>query len=185
MTNGFCTIDEAIQELRAGRMVVLVDDEHRENEGDVVIPAEKATPETINFMLTHARGVLCLAMSAEMCDRLHLGPQTAENTSRMGTAFTVKFDARTGIDTGTSAFDRYRTVQVALDPRSHPSDLIRPGHMDGLRANPGGVLVRAGHTEGSVDLARLAGCKESAVICEILTADGHMARVPQLREFCQ
>ncbi len=182
---GFSTIDEAVAELKAGRMIVLVDDEHRENEGDLVIPAERATAETINFMLLHARGVLCLAMSAETCDRLHLGPQTAENTSRMGTAFTVKFDARTGIDTGTSAFDRWRTVQVAIDPRSQPADLVRPGHVDGLRAHPGGVLVRAGHTEGSVDLARLAGFREAAVICEILTPDGHMARVPQLREFCK
>ncbi len=180
---GFCTIEEALAELKAGRMVVLVDDEYRENEGDLVIPAEKATAEGINFMLAHARGILCLAMSAEMCDRLHLGPQTAENTSRMGTAFTVKFDARTGIETGTSAFDRWRTVQVAIDPRSQPGDLVRPGHVDGLRAHPGGVLVRAGHTEGSVDLARLAGFREAAVICEVLTPDGHMARVPQLREF--
>jgi 3,4-dihydroxy 2-butanone 4-phosphate synthase/GTP cyclohydrolase II len=182
---GFCTIEEAIAELRAGRMIVLVDDEQRENEGDLVIAAEKVTPDAINFMLTHARGIVCLAMSAALCDRLGLGPQTAENTSRMGTAFTVKFDARTGIETGTSAYDRCRTVQVALDPRSGPADLIRPGHMDGLRANPGGVLVRAGHTEGSVDLARLAGLQEAAVICEVLQPDGRMARVPQLRAFCQ
>jgi 3,4-dihydroxy 2-butanone 4-phosphate synthase/GTP cyclohydrolase II len=156
-TEGFCTIEEALAELKAGRMVVLVDDEYRENEGDLVIAAERVTPEAINFMLSQARGVLCLAMSSEICDRLHLGPQTRENTSRMGTDFTVKFDARTGIETGTSAFDRCRTIQVAIDPHCHPSDLVRPGHMDGLRANPGGVLVRAGHTEGSVDLARLAG----------------------------
>ncbi|GIW78920.1 MAG: riboflavin biosynthesis protein RibBA [Gemmatales bacterium] len=181
---GFCSIEEAIEELRAGRMIVLVDDEHRENEGDLVLAAEKATPEAINFMLTHGRGVLCLAMSAEHCERLHLDPQTPVNTSRMGTAFTVKFDARVGIETGTSAFDRCRTIQVAIDPRSKPNDLIRPGHVDGLRAEPGGVLVRSGHTEGSTDLARLAGFQEAAVICEILTPDGRMARVPQLREFC-
>jgi 3,4-dihydroxy 2-butanone 4-phosphate synthase/GTP cyclohydrolase II len=184
-TDGFCPIEEALAELRAGRMIVLVDDEYRENEGDLIIAAERVTPESINFMLSQARGVLCLAMSSEICDRLHLGPQTRENTSRMGTDFTVKFDARTGIETGTSAFDRCRTIQVAIDPHCHPGDLVRPGHMDGLRANPGGVLVRAGHTEGSVDLARLAGFQEAAVLIEIMQPDGRMARVPQLREFCQ
>ncbi len=182
---GFCPIEEAIEELRAGRMIVLVDDEHRENEGDLVIAAEKATPETINFMLTHGRGILCLAMSNEMCDRLHLDPQTSVNTSRMGTAFTVKFDARTGIETGTSAFDRCRTIRVAVDSRTQSGDLVRPGHMDGLRAHPGGVLVRAGHTEGSTDLARMAGFQEAAVICEILDTNGRMARVPQLHDFCR
>jgi 3,4-dihydroxy 2-butanone 4-phosphate synthase/GTP cyclohydrolase II len=183
--DGFCPIEEAIDELRQGRMIVLVDDEHRENEGDLVIAAEKATPETINFMLTHGRGILCLAMSNELCDRLHLDPQTSVNTSRMGTAFTVKFDARTGIETGTSAFDRCRTIRVAVDPRTQSGDLVRPGHMDGLRAQPGGVLVRAGHTEGSTDLARTAGFQDAAVICEILDTHGRMARVPQLREFCR
>src|SRR5207302_5587807 len=137
----FCTIDEAIADLRAGRMIVLVDDEHRENEGDLVIAAEHATPQAINFMLTHGRGILCLALSGAICDRLHLHPQATVNSSRMGTAFTVKFDARTGIDTGTSAFDRCRTIRVAVDPRSAPGDLVRPGHMDGLRAQSGGVLV--------------------------------------------
>jgi len=180
---GFCTIDEALADLRAGRMIVLVDDEYRENEGDLVIVAEKVTPQTINFMLTEARGILCLAMSAAICDRLHLSPQTSDNNTRTGTQFTVKFDARTGIETGTSAFDRCRTVEVALDPRSGPADLARPGHLDGLRAKPGGVLVRAGHTEGGVDLARLAGFQEAAVIIEIMQPDGRMARVPQLREF--
>lgn len=183
-TEGFCTIEEALAELRAGRMIVLVDDEYRENEGDLVMAAEKITPESVNFMLSQARGVLCLAMSWEICERLHVGPQTRENTSRMGTDFTVKFDARTGIETGTSAFDRCRTIQVAIDPQCHPGDLVRPGHMDGLRANPGGVLVRAGHTEGSVDLARLAGFQEAAVLIEIMQPDGRMARVPQLRDFC-
>jgi len=150
-----------------------------------VLPAEKITPEAVNFMLAHGRGLLCLAMSAALCDRLHLDPQTALNNTRTGTAFTVKFDARTGITTGISAQDRARTIQVAVDPKSGPGDLVRPGHVDGLRAQPGGVLVRAGHTEGSTDLARLAGFQEAAVICEILTPDGRMARVPELRIFCQ
>jgi len=182
--DGFCTIPEALEEMRQGRMIVLVDDEHRENEGDLVIAAEKVTPEAINFMLTHGRGILCQAMSGPICDRLHLHPQATVNNTRMGTAFTVKFDARTGIDTGTSAYDRCRSIRVAIDPRSGPGDLVRPGHMDGLRAQSGGVLVRAGHTEGSTDLARLAGFQESAVICEVLAADGRMARVPDLVHFC-
>ncbi len=185
LNDGFCTIEEAIAELRAGRMVVLVDDETRENEGDLLLAAEKVTPQAVNFMLTHARGILCLAMSEEMCDRLHLTPQTSVNTARMGTAFTVKFDARTGIETGTSAYDRCRSIQVALDSRTQPADLVRPGHVDGLRAQAGGVLVRTGHTEGSTDLARLAGFQPAAVICEILQSDGRMARVPELRGFCQ
>lgn len=182
--DGFCTIEEALEELRQGRMVVLVDDENRENEGDLVIAAEKVTPEAVNFMLMHGRGILCLALSGELCDRLHLSPQTTVNTSRMGTAFTVKFDARHGIETGTSAHDRCRTIRAAIDPKSSAADLVRPGHMDGLRAHAGGVLVRAGHTEGSTDLTRLAGFQEAAVICEVLAADGRMARVPDLRAFC-
>jgi 3,4-dihydroxy 2-butanone 4-phosphate synthase/GTP cyclohydrolase II len=181
---GFCTIDEALDELRKGRMIVLVDDEHRENEGDLVIVGDRVTPEVINFMLMHGRGILCLAMSEALCDRLNLQPQSATNTTRMGTAFTVKFDAKTGIETGTSAFDRARTIRVALDAKTTPNDLTRPGHMDGLRAHAGGVLVRAGHTEGSTDLARLAGFQEAAVICEILNNDGRMARVPDLKKFC-
>jgi 3,4-dihydroxy 2-butanone 4-phosphate synthase/GTP cyclohydrolase II len=185
MPTDFVPIEEAIADLKAGRMIVLVDDEQRENEGDLVIAAEKVTPEAINFMLLHARGILCLAMSAENCDRLHLELQTAANTTRLGTAFTVKFDARTGVTTGTSAFDRARTIQVAIDPASGPKDLVRPGHVDGLRAAPGGVLVRAGHTEGSIDLARLAGLGEAAVICEIMTPEGRMAHVPELRAFSQ
>ena len=181
----FCTIEEALDELRAGRMIVLVDDQFRENEGDLVIAADRVTPETVNFMLTHARGILCLALAAPLCERLHLEPQTSVNTTRMGTAFTVKFDARHGIETGTSVHDRCRSIQVAVDPRSTPADLVRPGHVDGLRAQPGGVLVRTGHTEGSVDLARLAGFQEAAVICEVLQDDGRMARVPELRQFCR
>ncbi|MCS7159782.1 MAG: GTP cyclohydrolase II [Gemmatales bacterium] len=180
---GFCSIEEALAELKAGRMIVLVDDEFRENEGDLVLAAEKVSPEAINFMLREARGLLCLAMSAEICDRLDLTLQ-APQANPMGTAFTVSFDARRGITTGTSAYDRARTIQVAIDPRSQPSDLVRPGHVHGLRAHPGGVLVRAGHTEGGVDLCRLAGLREAAVICEILRPDGHMARIPDLREFC-
>jgi 3,4-dihydroxy 2-butanone 4-phosphate synthase/GTP cyclohydrolase II len=185
-TDGFCPIEDAIAELKAGRMIVLVDDENRENEGDLVIAAEKVTPQAINFMITHARGLVCLAMSHATCQRLHLEPLPGHNVDPAATPFTPYIDARTGITTGTSAFDRARTVQVAIDDRSGPDDLIRgKGHVPGLRAKAGGVLVRAGHTEGSVDLARLAGLKEAAVICEILTPEGHMARVPELREFCK
>jgi 3,4-dihydroxy 2-butanone 4-phosphate synthase/GTP cyclohydrolase II len=182
----FIAIEEALAELKAGRMIVLVDDEQRENEGDFVIAAEFATPEAINFMVRNGCGILCLAMSGQICDRLHL--EVAGGTSIDGptTAFTQKFDARFGITTGTSAFDRARTVAVAIDESTTPNDLIRgKGHMDGLRAKDGGVLVRAGHTEGSVDLARLAGFKEAAVICEVMDPDGTMARLPYLRKFCQ
>ena len=182
----FCSIEEALAELRAGRMIVLVDDEQRENEGDVVIPAECATPETINFMMRNACGIVCLAMSGKICDRLHLEVASGSTTEGPTTPFTQKIDARFGITTGTSAFDRARTVAVAIDDNSAPADLIRgKGHVDGLRAKDGGVLVRAGHTEGSVDLARLAGFKEAAVICEIVHPDGTMARLPFLREFAK
>jgi 3,4-dihydroxy 2-butanone 4-phosphate synthase / GTP cyclohydrolase II len=182
----FIAIEEAIAELKAGRMIVLVDDEQRENEGDFVVAAEFATPEAINFMVRNGCGILCLAMSGQICDRLHL--EVAGGTSIDGptTAFTQKFDARFGITTGTSAFDRARTVAVAIDDHTTPADLLRgKGHMDGLRAKDGGVLVRAGHTEGSVDLARLAGFKSAAVICEVMDPDGTMARLPYLRKFCQ
>lgn len=173
-------------ELRAGRMIVLVDDEHRENEGDLVIPAEKVTPELVNFMMRHACGMVCLAMSPAICDRMHLEPMTGASADPKATPLTQKFDARTGITTGISAFDRARTVQVVVDDRSTPADLVRGhGHMDGLRARDGGVLVRAGHTEGSVDLARLAGFKEAALICEIVNPNGTMARLPDLRAFCE
>src|SRR5436189_5768632 len=182
----FCTIDEALAELRAGRMIVLVDDEYRENEGDLVIAAEKATPEAINFMMRNACGLVCLALSPALCDRLHLEPLPGHNIDPAATPFTPYIDARTGITTGTSAFDRARTIQVAINDQSTPNDLIRgKGHVPGLRAREGGVLVRAGHTEGSVDLARLAGLKEAAVICEIVNPDGRMARLPDLRAFCQ
>src|SRR5215470_4431806 len=181
---GFCPIEEALAELRAGRMIVLVDDEYRENEGDLVIAAENVTPEAINFMMRNACGLVCLALSPAICDRLHLDPMPGHNVDPQATPFTPYIDARTGITTGTSAFDRARTIQVALDDGSTPNDLIQgKGHVPGLRARQGGVLVRAGHTEGSVDLARLAGLKEAAVICEIVNPDGRMARVPELREF--
>lgn len=181
----FCPVEDAIAELRAGRMIVLVDDENRENEGDLVIAAEKATPEAINFMMRNACGMVCLAMSPAICDRLQLDIMPGANLDPEATPLTLKIDARTGITTGISAFDRARTVAVAIDDGSGPSDLKRGyGHIDGLRARDGGVLVRSGHTEGSVDLARLAGLKSAAVICEILNPDGTMARLTDLRQFC-
>ena len=184
-TDGFNTIDECLAEVRAGRMIVLVDDEQRENEGDLVIAAENVTSEAINFMMRNACGLVCLAMSPAICDRLGLEPLPGNPADTMATPFTPYLDARTGITTGTSAPDRARTIRVAIDDRSGPGDLVRgKGHVPGLRAREGGVLVRAGHTEGSVDLARLAGVKEAAVICEITNPDGTMARLPQLREFC-
>src|SRR5436309_203946 len=183
---GFSSIEEALQELRAGRMIVLVDDEYRENEGDLVIAAEKVTPEAINFMSRNACGLICLAMSGPICDRLHLQPIPGYNVDPQATPFTPPIDARHGITTGTSTADRARTVQVAIDERTTPADLIiGKGHVYGLRAREGGVLVRAGHTEGSVDLARLAGLKEAAVVCEIANEDGSMARLPDLRNFCK
>src|SRR5215831_19426298 len=161
---GFCGIEEALAELQAGRMIVLVDDEFRENEGDLVLAAEKVTPEAINFMMRNACGLVCLAMSPAICDRLHLDPMPGHNVDPSATPFTPYIDARFGITTGISAADRARTVRVAIDDRSTPGDLVRgKGHVPGLRAQDGGVLVRAGHTEGSVDLARLAGLKAAAV----------------------
>jgi 3,4-dihydroxy 2-butanone 4-phosphate synthase/GTP cyclohydrolase II len=184
-SNGCCTIEEALNELRAGRMVVLVDDEQRENEGDLVIAAEKVTPEAINFMVRNGCGILGLSLSPAICERLGLEPLPGRNVDAQATPWTPHIDARTGITTGTSAFDRARTIQVVIDERTGPNDLvIGKGHVPGLRARPGGVLVRAGHTEGSVDLARLAGFKEAAVICEVMTPEGQMARLPDLREFC-
>jgi 3,4-dihydroxy 2-butanone 4-phosphate synthase/GTP cyclohydrolase II len=184
--DGFCSIEEALAELRAGRMIVLVDDEHRENEGDLVIAAEKVTPEAINFMIRHGCGILGLALSAAVCDRLHLEPLPGHNLDPQATPWTPHIDARTGITTGTSAFDRARTIQVAIDDATTPNDLVRgKGHVPCLRARAGGVLVRAGHTEGSTDLARLAGFKEAALIIEVMRPDGHMARVPDLVEFCK
>jgi 3,4-dihydroxy 2-butanone 4-phosphate synthase/GTP cyclohydrolase II len=183
---GFCTVEEAIADLRAGRMILLVDDEYRENEGDLVLAAEHATPAAINFMIRHARGRLCVAMSQANADRLGLELLPGVNLDPSATPFTHNFDARYGVTTGISAHDRARTVQVCADPTSGSQDLVRDkGHMDGLIARPGGVLVRAGHTEGSVDLCRLAGLREVAVIDEVLNEDGSMARLPDLRVFCE
>src|SRR5579862_2869231 len=183
---GFSPIEDVLADLSAGRMIILVDDESRENEGDLVVAAEKVMPEAINFMSRNACGLICLAMAAEICDRLHLDPIPAHNVDPQATPFTPPIDARIGITTGTSAADRARTVQVAIDDNSTPADLIiGKGHVYGLRAREGGVLVRTGHTEGSVDLARFASFKEAAVICEIVRPDGHMAHLPELRTFCQ
>ena len=181
----FATVPEILDELRAGRMCILVDDEDRENEGDLVIAAEKVTPEAVNFMALHARGLICLALTGKRIDELRLWPQAPVNTSAFQTAFQVSIEAATGATTGISAADRARTIQVAVDPHSKPEDLVKPGHVFPLRARDGGVLVRAGQTEGSVDLARLAGLSPAGVICEIMNPDGTMARVPQLIEFAK
>ena len=181
----FTDVATAIEEIRAGRMVVVVDDEDRENEGDLTLAAEKVTPEAINFMAKYGRGLVCLAMTEERLDHLRIGNMTAENTSQYGTAFCEAIDAREGVTTGISAHDRAHTIQVAIDPKTRPSDLARPGHMFPLRARKGGVLVRAGQTEASVDLARLAGLIPAGVICEIMKDDGTMARVPDLIDFCR
>src|SRR3954453_18449763 len=179
-------IPEVLDELKAGKPIVLVDDEDRENEGDLVYAAEKVTPEAVNFMLKEARGILCLALPGETCDRLRLHSQTEVNTASLGTAFTVSVDAhkRFGVTTGVSARDRAKTIEVAIADDAQPQDLLRPGHINPLRARDGGVLVRAGQTEGSVDLARLAGMKPASVICEIMREDGEMARRPELEAFC-
>src|SRR5271169_1619821 len=181
----FASIPEALDDFRAGRMLVIVDDEDRENEGDLTVAAEKVTPEIINFMARHARGLICLPLSPEICDTLQLPPMSSRNTSRFGTAFCESIEAAEGVTTGISAADRAHTIQVAMDPASRPRDLARPGHVFPLRAREGGVLVRAGQTEAVVDLARLAGLRPGGVICEIMNDDGTMARVPQLREFCE
>jgi 3,4-dihydroxy 2-butanone 4-phosphate synthase/GTP cyclohydrolase II len=181
----FADVPTAIEEIRAGRMIVVVDDEDRENEGDLTLAAEKVTPEAINFMARYGRGLVCLTMTEERLDHLRLGPMTAENTSQYGTAFCEAIDAREGVTTGISAYDRARTIQVAIDPATKASDLARPGHVFPLRARKGGVLVRAGQTEASVDLARLAGMIPAGIICEIMKDDGTMARVPDLIAFCE
>ena len=180
----FSPISEILEELHAGRMVVLVDDESRENEGDLFCAAEKVTPEIINFMATHARGLICMPLTGAKCDDLNLYPQTHNNTSMYGTAFTVSVDAAAGVTTGISAADRAHTILTAIRKDCRPSDLSRPGHIFPLRARDGGVLVRAGQTEGAVDLARLAGMQSAGVICEIMKDDGTMARVPDLEQFC-
>ena len=181
----FTGVTSALEEIRAGRMIVVVDDEDRENEGDLTLAAEKVTPEAINFMAKFGRGLICLAMTEERLEHLRIGPMTAENTSSYGTAFCEAIDAREGVSTGISAFDRARTIQVAIDPAARPSDLARPGHVFPLRARKGGVLVRAGQTEAAVDLARLAGLIPAGIICEIMREDGTMARVPDLIDFCR
>jgi 3,4-dihydroxy 2-butanone 4-phosphate synthase/GTP cyclohydrolase II len=181
----FVDVPAAIEEIRSGRMIIVVDDEDRENEGDLTLAAEKVTPEAINFMAKYGRGLVCLAMTEERLDHLRVGPMTAENTSQYGTAFCEAIDARVGVTTGISAYDRARTIQVAIDPATEASDLARPGHMFPLRARKGGVLVRAGQTEAAVDLARLAGMIPAGIICEIMKDDGTMARVPDLIGFCE
>ncbi len=177
------TIEAAVADIRDGRMIIIVDDEDRENEGDLVCAAEKVTPEIINFMARHARGLICLPLTEERCDELHLTTQDADNTSYLGTAFTVSIDARRGITTGISAADRATTILVAVDPQSRPQDLCRPGHIFPLRAKNGGVLVRPGQTEASVDIARISGLYPAGVICEIMNEDGTMSRLPQLEKF--
>ncbi|MCM3900620.1 MAG: 3,4-dihydroxy-2-butanone-4-phosphate synthase [Pyrinomonadaceae bacterium] len=179
----FASIEDAAADIRDGRMIIIVDDEDRENEGDLVCAAEKATPEVINFMARHARGLICLPLTEERCDELHLTTQVADNTSFLGTAFTVSIDGRKGVSTGISASDRATTILTAVDPQTRPSDLARPGHIFPLRAKKGGVLVRPGQTEASVDIARIAGLYPAGVICEIMNEDGTMARLPELREF--
>ncbi|HZS52387.1 MAG TPA: 3,4-dihydroxy-2-butanone-4-phosphate synthase [Bryobacterales bacterium] len=180
----FASVPEALEEMRAGRMIVVVDDEDRENEGDLTIAAEKVTPEVINFMARYGRGLICLALTEERLDYLRLPLIAEQNTSLYGTAFCQSFDARQGVTTGISAADRARSIHVAIDPATTAADLARPGHIFPLRARKGGVLVRAGQTEASVDLARMAGLIPAGVICEIMNDDGSMARVPQLMEFC-
>ena len=184
---GLSTISEAIADIAAGKMVILVDDEDRENEGDLCMAADKVTPEAINFMAKYGRGLICLPLEEEQLERLHLGMMVPdyENTTPFGTAFTVSIEAREGVTTGISAADRARTIQVAVAEDAKPTDIVRPGHIFPLRARKGGVLRRVGQTEGSVDLARLAGCRPAGVICEIMNDDGTMARLPDLVEFAR
>jgi 3,4-dihydroxy 2-butanone 4-phosphate synthase/GTP cyclohydrolase II len=184
-STGLSTIAEAIADIAAGKMVILVDDEDRENEGDLCMAADKVTPEAINFMAKHGRGLICLPLEEEQLERLHLGMMVPdyENTASYGTAFTISIEAREGVTTGISAADRARTIQAAVADDAKPTDIVRPGHIFPLRARKGGVLRRVGQTEGSVDLARLAGCRPSGVICEIMNEDGTMARLPDLVTF--
>jgi 3,4-dihydroxy 2-butanone 4-phosphate synthase/GTP cyclohydrolase II len=181
----FCSVEEAAEEIRQGRMIVLVDDEDRENEGDLTMAAEKITPEAINFMAKYGRGLICLTLTEQRCEELNLPLMSPINTSLHRTAFCEAIDARVGVTTGISASDRAITILTAIDPKTRPQDLARPGHMFPLRARNGGVLVRAGQTEASVDLSRIAGLNPSGVICEIMNEDGTMSRVPQLAEFCR
>ena len=181
----FATVEEAIEDIRRGRMVVVCDDENRENEGDLTMAAQFATPEAVNFMAKEARGLICLALEGERCDQLGLDLMAAKNESPFQTAFTISVEAREGVTTGISAADRARTIQVAIDPRSQPEDLVQPGHVFPLKAKDGGVLERAGQTEAAVDLARLAGLIPAGVICEVMNEDGTMARVPDLAPYCE
>ena len=178
-------IEAALEEIRQGKMVILVDDEDRENEGDLTMAAEKVTPEAINFMAKYGRGLICLSLTDERLNELRLPMMVSENTSRFQTAFTVSIDARKGVSTGISASDRATTILAAVNENTQPEDLVSPGHVFPLRARPGGVLVRTGQTEGSVDLARLAGLKPAGVICEVMKDDGTMARMPDLRAFAE
>src|ERR687895_1327295 len=181
----FSPIEEIIEDIRAGKMVIVCDDEDRENEGDLTMAAELVTPEDINFMATHGRGLICLPMAEELLDRLEIPQMITHNSSRMGTAFTVSIEAKDGISTGISAADRAHTCRVAVDDATGPEDLVMPGHVFPLRARPGGVLQRAGQTEAAVDLSRLAGLKPAGVICEIMKEDGTMARMPDLECFAR
>jgi 3,4-dihydroxy 2-butanone 4-phosphate synthase/GTP cyclohydrolase II len=184
-TAPFATVEEAIEDVRQGRFVVVVDDEDRENEGDLTIAAQFATPEAINFMATHARGLICVCLTEERCDQLALRPMTDRNEAPLGTAFTVSVEAREGVTTGISAHDRSHTIQVAIKPDARADDLVQPGHVFPLRAKPGGVLERVGQTEAAVDLARLAGLTPAGVVCEIMNHDGTMARIPDLVPYCE
>lgn len=185
MNSSITSIQTIIKEARDGRMFILIDDEQRENEGDLIIPASKITPQAINFMATHGRGLICLAMAYEEITRLSLPPMTQDNSCKLGTAFTVSIDAKNGVSTGISAADRARTIQLAVDPKSRINDFSMPGHVFPLRACKEGVRARAGHTEASVDIAKLSGCGGAAVICEIMNDDGTMARLPDLINFAQ
>jgi len=185
MKSKFNSIEEALKDIKKGRMVILVDDEDRENEGDLCMAAQMVTPEAINFMATHGRGLICLSLSPDKVDQLQLPMMAEENTSSFGTAFTVSIEAKKGVTTGISAADRAITILAAVNPEARADDLARPGHVFPLRARPGGVLQRAGQTEGSVDLARLAGLSEAGVICEIMNPDGTMSRVPALMKFAR
>src|SRR5256885_8997575 len=179
----FATVEEAVELYQRGQLVIIVDDEDRENEGDLCVAAEKVTPEAINFMAKHGRGLICLALTEERCQELDLPLMVENNTSNYGTAFTVSIEARGRVTTGISAFDRSETVRVAIDPKTRPADLLRPGHVFPLRAKKGGVLKRPGQTEASIDLASIAGMMPAAGSCEIMNEDGTMARQPHLREF--
>src|SRR5438094_1650666 len=181
----FASIEEAIEDIRAGKFVVVVDAPDRENEGDLTIAAQFCTPEAVNFMATYGRGLICLCLTEDRCDELGLRQMTERNETPYGTAFTVSVEAREGVTTGISAPDRSRTIQVAIDPRSEAENLVQPGHVFPLRAREGGVLMRAGQTEAAVDLARLAGLIPAGVVCEIMNEDGTMARVPDLIPYCE